>query len=446
MEMTLEQEAMKEAKEIWEKELGNNFKTHVNNCSEKALRNLYTNLEELKLSMKTHLKEEKLKKPKNPFYRLNSANNNQPTQQAQNMNDPQFMINPFGLAHQPQVSQQNQDIDDILRKKMGNSQSLKLLTIPNYNPLINLVLYCLVNFKPLRSLYLNHQNEQYINRSPNYLGPALLKLFDYYWKSDSKEYSTEHIHKAIQRLLQNNYFSYNFGLIFEKIISQLRNEISSPMINNIYIDNNSYNYTESLKNLKRSFDKEQNMILHNTSYSILDRMKQCSNCSRSFQFFFEINPIINIYLNKGSNNYIDMMQSLNDLLLDNSQQTINEYCNFCKSFTNKRIASKGIIHASNLIIFNIIRAPYQNNCFNYTPRFSYQNIIKKNDYFPVQNINYDLIAIFRKVYFNNNQQIIVYIKNFVNGKWYAYNNKEIIEEQRLCYDGLNDFLLVYQGN
>ena len=61
-------------------------------------------------------------------------------------------------------------------------------------------------------------------------------------------------------------------------------------------------------------------------------------------------------------------------------------------------------------------------------------------------MNYDLIAIFRKIQFNNNQQIVVYIKNFVNGKWYAYNNKQIIEEQGLMMDALNDIMLVYQGN
>ena len=41
-------------------------------------------------------------------------------------------------------------------------------------------------------------------------------------------------------LLQDNYFSFNLGLIFEKIISQLRYEINPPIVNNIYIDNNSY--------------------------------------------------------------------------------------------------------------------------------------------------------------------------------------------------------------
>ena len=75
-------------------------------------------------------------------------------------------------------------------------------------------------------------------------------------------------------LLQDNYFSFNLGLIFEKIISQLRYEINPPILYNIYIDNNSYNYSEALKNLKYLFDQDRNMILHNTSYNIFDRMKQ----------------------------------------------------------------------------------------------------------------------------------------------------------------------------
>ena len=460
MEMTLDQQAMKEAKEIWEKDLESNFKAYVNNCFMEALRNLQTNLEDLNLSIKNKNQEGKLKSHKNPFSFVKQDTNYELTQQTQNINDSQLKKNPFSLVKNPQESQQNQNQqsqnnDDILRKNFiniydVNIPSLKLLTIPELgNPLINLFLYCSVNFRPLIFFYFKQQNEERILRSPNILGPAILKLFDHYWKSPSKEYSTSFIHNVLHKLLKNDYFSLNPGLIFKQIISQLRYEISVPIIKEYYIDNDSYNFNKTWLNFSNLYGQDKNMILY-TSYSIIKGIKLCQRCNLS-QFFFETNPIINIYLqpnlNMGSNNIVSMMNSIDSLLIKDNKRTVYEYCNNCNSQSNKFI-SKGIIVATNFIIFNINRDndPYKKVMFNYPIEFYYNNIIDKNHYLPIQNIKYDLIAVLRKIQINNNEQFIVHIKNFVNSKWYAYNNKEIIEENGFIMDNLNTCLFVYQKN
>ena len=461
MEMTLDEEAMKEAEEIWEKDLESNFKIYVNNCLEEAFTSLKSSFNELSSSVGTYVKEEKSTAKKNPFSLVHQANNNEQNQQQQKTNDLLLNKNPFSLVQnvpkpqepQENQNQQSQDIDYILRKTIidiekFNFPSLKILTIPEFgNPLINLILYCSVNFRPLLKYYFKPTNEERITRIPNYLGPAILKLFDYYWKSPSKEYPTNIIHKAIYRLLGNNYFSLEPGLIFEKIISQLRAEISPPIIKEYYMDNNSYNYNQTWMNLYKLYDQDKNMILY-TSYNILNGIKKCQICNFC-HFFFEIKPIINIYLkpnlNNMFNNNISMMDSIDSLLVEDNNQIIYEYCNNCNSQSTKNI-SKGIIVATNLIIFNINRDhdPYKKVFLNYPNEFYYNNVIDKTHNLPIQNSRYELIAVLRKIQINNNEQFIVHIKNFVNDKWYAYNNKEIIEENSYTIDNLNTCLLVYQ--
>ena len=145
------------------------------------------------------------------------------------------------------------------------------------------------------------------------------------------------------------------------------------------------------------------------------------------------------------NNNISMMDSIDSLLVEDNNQIIYEYCNNCNSQSTKNI-SKGIIVATNLIIFNINRDhdPYKKVFLNYPNEFYYNNVIDKTHNLPIQNSRYELIAVLRKIQINNNEQFIVHIKNFVNDKWYAYNNKEIIEENSYTIDNLNTCLLVYQ--
>ena len=461
MELTLDEQAMNEAKEIWEKDLESDFKAYMNNCLENSLSSLKTNLDDLSLSVGTYVKEEKSTLKKNPFSLVKQVKNNEQNQQQQNNNDILLSKNPFSLVQNvqmpqvPQQNQQSQSSDDILRKNFfdidnATIPSLKILTLPEFgNPLINLFLYCSVNFRPLLWFYFRPANEERITRSPNYLGPAFLKLFDHYWKSPTKEYPVNFIHNAIYKLLGNHYFSLEPGLIFGKILSQLRAEISPPIIKEFYIDNDSYNFKQTWNNLSNLYQQDKNSILYN-SYNILNGIKKCERC-HFCQFFFEIKPIINIYLkpnlNNGSNNNIFMMNSIDYLLVNDNKRMIYEYCSNCNSQNNKYI-SKGIMIGPKLIIFNINRDqdPYKKVLLNYPNEFYYSNVIDKNNTLPKQNSMYYLIAILRKIQINNNEQFVLHIKNFVNDKWYAYNNKEIIEENNYTMDNLNTCLLVYQNN
>ena len=69
-------------------------------------------------------------------------------------------------------------------------------------------------------------------------------------------------------------------------------------------------------------------------------------------------------------------------------------------------------------------------------------IIKKNLTNSV-NVKYELFSMIRKIQVNNSQQYILHCKNFVNGFWYSYNNKEIKIENYPVMDLKNVCLLIY---
>ena len=115
MEMTLDEEAMKEAEEIWEKDLESNFKIYVNNCLEEAFTSLKSSFNELSSSVGTYVKEEKSTAKKNPFSLVHQANNNEQNQQQQKTNDLLLSKNPFSLVQNVPKPQEPQepDVSDI---------------------------------------------------------------------------------------------------------------------------------------------------------------------------------------------------------------------------------------------------------------------------------------------------------------------------------------------
>ena len=68
---------------------------------------------------------------------------------------------------------------------------------------------------------------------PNKLGPAFLTLLDNFWKNNIPSYTPVEIHDTLKEIMKNEYYSQNPGLIFEKILSLLHNELNqNPLILN----------------------------------------------------------------------------------------------------------------------------------------------------------------------------------------------------------------------
>jgi hypothetical protein len=159
MEEEINEEIIKRANEIWEKELKESFSNIMNQKQEEILNGLEKKIDDL-------IKNKKLSEK-------NNINNNN----------------------------YYEDDDKILRKKEIDFQNLKepnlvyLSFLQNTNPLINIVLQCLSNIKDVSFYYLNPEKEEKIlkkskdNPNNTYLGPSFLTLLDHLWKSQYKEYA-----------------------------------------------------------------------------------------------------------------------------------------------------------------------------------------------------------------------------------------------------------------
>ena len=228
MEESIEAQAEREAKEIWEKKLKNDFDEHINKCLMETLRELKNHLNIFDETMKTHMNELDQKFKKKFEEQMSSL------KQQSNIN--QNITNPFSQFNNNINNNENMiETDDILRKREINlneinEPSLKMLRLSiNSNPLINLILYCLVNFKNILLYYFNSSKEEKILKKEsgikNVFGPAFLKLIDHYWKSKKNEYAPNDIHLILKNLIKNNYMTQNPGLIFENILCILNSEL-----------------------------------------------------------------------------------------------------------------------------------------------------------------------------------------------------------------------------
>ena len=444
MENQINLQARNEAKEIWEKELKNNFSVHMNNCLINALNNLQTQLKDFGGSMKTHIQSINQK-----YEQQLKEKNEEINQQSQ---DNLFKPNPFSIIGQDNQDNQqnNQNDDDILRKKhidlnMINMPSLKILNMPELaNPLVNLILYCFANFKTFLSYYFGEKNEEKIIKKPNILGPAFLKLIDNYWKSQINQYSTKEIHYTLHNILENTYFTQNPGLIFSSILNILSHELHPFKPSLINSNLNKYNENEVWMDFINTCYNNQTKI-KNSFFVMKEIIKKCQSCN-SNTFYMYNGPIITLYLEPNPNifnNLFFLLNHFDSLLISPKDRIINEFCQKCRFQTNQYV-TKYILSPSEIIIFDINRDSDPNNIvsFNYPTELYSQNIIKKNLTNSV-NVKYELFSIIRKIQVNNSQQYILHCKNFVNGFWYSYNNKEIKIENYPVMDLKNVCLLIY---
>ena len=453
MEESIEAQAEREAKEIWEKKLKNDFDEHINKCLMETLRELKNHLNIFDETMKTHMNELDQKFKKKFEEQISSL------KQQSNIN--QNITNPFSQFNNNNINNNENMIetDDILRKREINlneinEPSLKMLRLSiNSNPLINLILYCLVNFKNILLYYFNSSKEEKILKKEsgikNVFGPAFLKLIDHYWKSKKNEYAPNDIHLILKNLIKNNYMTQNPGLIFENILCILNSELEQNSINLAYDFNSptSYNLPNVWNYFSQIYIKNPTKI-KNSIYSIIQTEKMCTLC-KYIQYSFKNGPIINLYLQANPNaihNNIYLINNIEKLLISPNESIINEYCLNCKTNKRKKI-SNYILNGSEIIIFNINRDSDPNNLvqLNYPNQLSSDDIINaQKNFLAVKKYRYDLSGIIRKVKINNNSIFILHCKNPINNKWYTYDNNNITPEINIPFASQNVYLLVYQ--
>ena len=396
----------------------------------------------------------------------NEFNNNNPNKfNIHNNNENDFnIINNEKMFNINENYINNNDVDNYenLRQKniefhkMNNPPFTNLVLLENSNPLINIVLQSLSNISNIVCYYLNPEKEIKILKKSkndptgNYLGPSFLKLLDYLWKSNQKEYSPNEIHDSLRKIMKNNYNSDDAGFIIKNILNHLNEElISAPIINNENDDpmdvfNRDLTLNKFITNLNQN-----PTIFTNRFYSVIETKKRCSNCNADFayySYFFEATPVIDIYLEANEENYfkLSLEEHLNFLLTNKENQNTIEQCIFCAS-EQKKLVSRNILTTSEILIVNINRKKDKNNTisFNYPLEFSGKKIIMEKN----QSFDYELIAIIKLDNHNNNREYSSIYKSFIDKKWYKYNNTKIElvqNNQNIIFDDKNTSVLIYK--
>jgi len=443
------EEAKKEAEEYWENNIKTIFDQHLKNYLMDSLMNLKVQLKNFDDSMMNHIKTLNNK--------FNQNFDNQISQLKQagfiNKDDNIVNINKFENANES---------DEMLRKlnidiKSITKPSLKSLTVPQgSNPLINLILNCIINIKTLLLYYFNPVKQDKImwksKGNPNILGQGLLKLLDHFWKSQMNEYTPLEIHQVLKSIMKHDYYTQNPGLIFDYIFTQLDNELIHKDVNK---ENNMeedpyliYNREEVIKSFIK---KNQNPTkISNCFYNMIETEKRCVSCG-TYQYSIENVPIINIYIQANEENVynnISFNEHFKSLLLDKNKDIINEKCMLCETEKNKYI-SKHILDATDIFIINVDRNNDPNNVveFKYPEKIEKKDFINQNKINEFKDVKYELFCIIKNYKINNNSNFIMFCKNFVNNEWYSYNNK-IIKKTDLneaISDGKNTYLIIYKN-
>ena len=376
------QKAREDAENLWKNELESLFSEKINESLLDLMKNIDSKFINYEKQLNASIKE---------------SNKNSMLDSSSNISNNQ-VLNPKKI-----------DITKI------NKMYVKLILSDDINPLINLIIQCLTNIKTFCAYYLNPQREEKIlsksRKNPNgfYLGPAYLKLLKDIWGDQRGEYSPIEIHNILKKLMENDYNSNNSGSIMKFILNQLYLELN--------LDNNQLINLENVKDLN---NLPNNKIL-NASYSYIGTKKFCLFCKKTFDKYYIVSPVINIYLdaNNGKSNKFNLENNLNELLIERGKGKIIDNCFICNRQQDINII-KYISTPSEITIFYIDRKNDPNH--NISLSYGFSMILSK--------IEYKLITVIKCLpsYKDVSCPYIAYIRSFNNHNWYSYDNKNI----KLC--------------
>ena len=446
MEDNLKEEAKKEAEKFWKENIEKNFNEQINKYYLNALSNLKDEMKNIDESLEKHIQfldTEFYNKFDNQISNL---------QQKTGMN----IKNKINIPNNKNFKE-----DEILRKQPINIKEItkpslkKIIFSPDSNPLINMIFYCLVNIRTLILYYFNPEKEKKIlwnsNGNPNVLGASFLKLIDNYWKGKSNEYTPVEMHQTLKKLMKNDYYTQNPGLIFQYILFGLNFELSRKKLNeNKNINNDPYLIFNREKVLRTFNENEESIKISNCFFNLIETEKKCEECD-SLQYSFENLPIINIYLQKNDENdfnKLNFKEHFRSLLIDKKGEISNEKCLVCENM-RKKFVLKHVLETTEIIIININR----NDDVDNSVEFNYPEIIEKKDFINqnkndnFNNMKYELFCTL-KIYKNNNKlEYNLFCKNFVNNKWYLYDEKNIKESnlKNAMSDGKYISMIIYKN-
>ena len=355
----------------------------------------------------------------------------------------------------------NQAINNIeieLLKKNMNKKCRNFVYNNNENSLINFVLICLSNIELFVLFCLGYEKNKLLEKineinEDNYFS-LFVEIINNIWLKNGDKYSPSKIHDQFKRLNNQIYISNDPGEIIGFFLTKLNDELNYNQILDNNINNiNNFNNKEIIKN--------QNKIkeLFFVDYKI---EKKCIECSKKFnaQVNKTINkksPLINLYIQEkekiagiGEGNISDLKLKKHFNFLLNDYIKLDEFCEISQNIEKFDVNNYIENLNNNILIINLNR----NNDFFLERNIKFKEQLKLK--LGNKNLKYELISVIYNInenilqrYFDDNRpKYIAYCKNFLDEKWYLYNENDIKliqnNNENLILDGQKALLLIYK--
>lgn len=316
-----------------------------------------------------------------------------------------------------------------------------LVDLPKTNDtnfLINLILQCLCNSKPLIHYFLNPERDKKIFKklredpSGTYLSPHFFYLIRNVCKNSNNVYNPIELHDKLKRLMNDDYNSDNPGTIIKFIINQLYNELknnkSLPEEPEFNIDKTNAwhiffcNFSENINKISDLFFSSIKIVIK----SIEGKKK----------YLYEAISVFDLNLCNSEKENLDLIKDFKVLFIDKDIK--EKYCKNNEVFNKKEMKS-----ISNEFIININRNKDHKQYLDYPLNFHEINLIE-NHYDMNREFELKGVIIIKNI--NNENVYYAYIKSFVNEKWYLLddNKIELVQDENKVIDKENASLLIYR--
>ena len=353
---------------------------------------------------------------------------------------------------------QSFELEKIKPKNYNYNMCLEYIEITNN--LLNPILISLMNINSFDYICLKNENIlNFLNeKKPKNVLSLIIQLLNSKIKEKKNLFDPTEIHKQLKSMMDEKFDSENPSVFINFILTNLVEELNFKENLSLKICSSSSDEEVkiNLESIKNNFNNE----FFSTFFTTHKRIYKCHKCKNK-EFIYEKIPIIKLFINepieddiqlnipkskKDELNEIELNKAFSFLLNNNESNEIKWKCQNCKE-ESKALKTKTIEEMSDILILELNR----DNDKNMKMNVKYESLLKLNE----SPNKYELISVLMKkkiISYKNyylidpNYEIFTYFKNFIDNKWYLYNEEkiELVEKEEEIFDNKNAIILIYK--
>ena len=345
-----------------------------------------------------------------------------------------------------------------IKSKFNNLNKLPLIPKGNHE-LINSVLLCLCNIDIIRNFCICAEKEEIYQKmkKENNFFSNFVKFIEELWTVKGKDYKPIVITENLKRIMNGDYKTTNPGLIFENILTAIKDELNPVKLDLSGINNSYIKFDEQQSKYKFEKKIESNKsLIFKEFFSNMEIKFRCPTNVDIFIYEYSNIPVVNLYL-KSANlqnisneekdifNNINLKESFSALLTDQDTKKIE--CKICNEEQNY-IVTKRLIKANKILIININRKNDEKRDVKLNYEFKYKSEIFWSDE-NNKNMEYELVGVIIK----NNElggALYTYFKYVQEKKWFVYDHSKVgniqkVANEKEIIDPKNAIILIYEN-